>query len=202
MTSPISRRPLGRLAMLLGLGALLVCSGGALAAPAKIPDTPLDLELNEADVKEVFQLLGDVSGRPLALDPCVSGKVDLKLQNAPLPLVFDLLASKLDLRYEDHDGSTTVRCGRAAPTAAEAALDQRVTVETRDTALMTVLDGLAKGAGLAGARSAAFPVDRVTEEPHVTVTLRGVRLSTALAVIADETGAAVRVERDRIVASY
>ena len=45
----------------------------------------------------------EASGRNVVLDDCVHGRVDLKVANAPIPLVFDAIALKLRLVYEERD---------------------------------------------------------------------------------------------------
>jgi hypothetical protein len=47
-----------------------------------LPATPIDLEFRQVDVGTLFRVLADVSKRDVILDPCVTGKVDLKLRRS------------------------------------------------------------------------------------------------------------------------
>ncbi len=169
----------------------------ASAAPAGLPSTPLDLELRAAQVSAVFSLLGEVGHQKVVLDDCVRGKVDLKLENAPLPLVFDVLAAKLRLRYDAIDGGIRVGCAvgnEPAPAPAEGRPEGRISLNERDAPARAVLAKVATAAGLAG-------VDyRATGEPRLTVTLEKVRVSTVLGALADESGLRLRVEGNRLIA--
>jgi hypothetical protein len=158
----------------------------AHAAPAGLSQQRLDLELREVEVKNVFKLLGEVGGRKLQLDPCVTGTVDIKLKNTPVPMVFDALASKLGLVYEDQGGDAGKEDARLAT---------KVSVTVKEAALQSVLEMLASSAKLDG-------VDyRATSRPKVTITLEGVRVSTALAALADGTNLKLGVARGKLVVS-
>lgn len=189
--------------------AVGLTSDSATAAPSALPDRALDIELKQADVKNVFAFLAEASGRKIVLDACVRGSVDLRLKNAPLPLVYDALAMKLRLVYdEDKDpaGKITVRCAAVAADAAPggsvaSAVDpkiaskpgSRVNVTERETSLPDALAHLAVTAKLAG-------VDyRASTRPKVNITLENVRLATAMAALADGAGVTIALERDRIV---
>jgi type II secretory pathway component HofQ len=166
----------------------------ASAAPPGLPAKPLDLELKQVEVENVFRLLAQVSQRSVVLDPCVKGKVDLKLKNTPIPLVYDALALKMRLRYEERDGAIVVGCLGAAEAPADARLEKRISVEQRGASARAVLEVVAKAAGLAGLDF------RAKEEPKVTLLLENTRLVTVLAAIADETGLSISIEGDRLVA--
>jgi hypothetical protein len=185
------------LRVFVALGALLAFglgSDGARAAPAGLPETPLDLELKEASVVHVFRLLGDVAHREVVLDPCVKGGVDLRLQNTPLPLVFDALALKLGLIYETDGDVIKVRCRDAdAASGGGDRLLERVSVVERSQPLPDVLQRLAVTAKLDG-------VDyRASARPTVNVTLESVRLTTAVAALSETTNLAIKVSQKRLV---
>ena len=177
------------LASLLAFG---LTSDAAHAAPQGLPDRPIDLELNGADVKNVFRLLAEVSKRNVVLDPCVHGNVDLRLKNAPLPLVYDALALKLRLVYDEENGAIIVRCATdAGPPNAKVA--SRVSLSEKDSLLPDVLDRLATSAKLEGVEY------RATSRPKVTMQLEGVRVSTALTALADAGNVRISVAKDRLV---
>jgi hypothetical protein len=164
----------------------------AHAAPAGLSQQHLDLELRAADVKNVFKLLADVGGRKVVLDPCVGGTVDIKLKNTPVPMVFDALAAKLGLVYEDQGGDVLVRCAGDAGKE-DARLSARVSVSVKEAALQDVLFVLATAAKLDG-------VDyRASAKPRVTLTVEGVRISTAIAALSDETNLKIGIAAGKLV---
>jgi hypothetical protein len=164
----------------------------AHAAPQGVSPEAIDLDLKDADVKNVFNLLGEVGGRPVVLDPCVHGSVDILLKNMPIPMVFDALAAKLGLVYEEDAGDVLVRCAGDAG-GADVRLSSRVSVAVRDGELTAALDELVAEAKLDGLDY------RASARPKVTVTLERVRLATALAALADETGLKIAVARGKLV---
>ena len=182
---------LGSLAA-LGLDARV--EGSALAAPASLPHQAIDVELKRADVKSVFAMLGELGGKPVTLDPCVHGTVDIRLANTPLPLVYDALALKLGLAYEDRGDGIVVRCAASAASApAPERPDPRVSLAVKGAALADVVDHLTGPAKLAG-------VDyQAATRPRVTMTLENVRLSTLLTALSDATGLRVTIAGDRLV---
>jgi len=184
------RRSLSLSALALALGLATAWSAPvreARAAPQGVSERAIDLDLKDADVENVFALLSDVGGRPVVLDPCVHGAVDIKLTNTPVPMVFDALAAKLGLVYEEDAGDVLVRCG------ADARLSSRVSVEARDGELRATLEKLVAEAKLDG-------IDyRASVQPKVTVSLEHVRLSTAMAALADETGLKIGVARGKVI---
>lgn len=179
-----------RLSTFIALASLALATDAA-AAPAGIPERAVDLDLKEADIGNVFSLLGHISGRTIMLDPCVVGsKVDLRLKNTPLPIVFDALALKLQLVYEDDGAAVNVRCA-----GTNAAPPPRVSLEAENAPLADVATRLAADARLAG-------VDyRATARPEVTVTLKDVRFSTAIVALADAGKVHVSVVKNRLVIS-
>jgi type II secretory pathway component GspD/PulD (secretin) len=180
------------LALAATLASSLASSGAASAAPPGISTKKLDLELRGADVKNVFRLLAEVSGRNVVLDTCVRGTVDLKLANTPVPLVFDALALKMGLLYDEQDGDVLVRCAGDGG-ADDARRLARVSVAVKAVSLPEVATQLAAAAKLDG-------VDyRAKARPNVNVTLENVRLSTAVSVLAETSGLRVMLSRGKIV---
>jgi type II secretory pathway component GspD/PulD (secretin) len=170
-------------------------SDTASGAPLGLPERPMDLELKEADIRAIFKLLGDVSQRELVLDPCVQGKVDVKLTNTPMPLVFDALALKLRLAYEDDGTAIHVRCSGDAVggNGTRSSLDTRVSIEEKDAPLPEIARRLATTAKLSG-------VDyRAKTSPTVTMTLHEIRLSTAVTALGDASGLKLMVSGSRLV---
>lgn len=169
----------------------------AQAAPAGLSERPLDLELKQADVKAVYALLSEVSGRKVDLDPCVRGTVDIRLKNTPIPMVFDALASKLQLFYEDQGSAILVRCAGDAGSA-DPRLATRVNLSLREAPLDAVLDVLVRAGKLDGVEWTLDSTARAAL-PRVTVTVENVRVATALAVLSDASGMRISVARGKIV---
>jgi hypothetical protein len=179
--------------MILALAIAIPFASDAFAAPALANDRKIDIELREVEVKEVFKLLGEISETKVMVDPCVHGKVDIRLKNTPASLVFDALANKLGLVYAETSKGVEVTCrASASPTAPEAA---RVSLVEHATPMPEAVAHLAKEAHLEG-------VDyRATRRPDVSVTLERVKVGTALAVLAETSGLSVRVEKGKVVVS-
>jgi hypothetical protein len=166
----------------------------ARAAPEDGRAQPVDLELKAAPVGEVLKLLGEIGKREIVADPCVRGAVDLKLKNVPIALVYDALAAKLGLVYDDDGRAIHVHCASAGAPAA-AILATRVSLAEDAAPLPAALDHLAATARLDG-------VDyRAKARPGISVKLEGVRLATALAALADATGLRLTVVDRKIVAA-
>lgn len=178
------------LVALAGALACLLTFDTASAAPQDISTRLLDLDLKQADIRNVYRLLSDVAGREISLDACVRGTVDLRLKNTPVPLVLDAIAAKLRLSYEDDSGVLRVHCDDDDAGAVEAL---RVSLTSSGAPLEETLTALAREAKLEG-------VDyRATARPVVELKLQRVRLSTALAVLADESGLRLTVTNRRLV---
>lgn len=82
------------IAMLLGL----------LQQPAEASEsseeTLIDIDVREADVRDVMRLLAEVGGFNLAVDPGVSCAATLKLKQVPAPQVLDLVLRTCGLEQE------------------------------------------------------------------------------------------------------
>ena len=177
-------------ALLTTFALALAPDGSAIAAPPGIKDKKIDIDLKQASIADVFRVLARFSERPIVLDPCVTGELDLRLKNTPIPLVFDALASQMKLVYDDNADNIYVRCQETA--AIHAGWDH-VSLAEADAPLPDVLDRLATSAKLTG-------VDYMTtKRPPVTMTPKDVRLSTAMTALGDSTGLRVRVRNNRLV---
>ena len=105
------------------------------AGPRPSPDMPkaftgqkISLDLQEVDVRNVLRLLADVTGKNLVVEPGVSGKVTLKVDNVPWDQVLELILkiNELDQVMEGN----VIRIATAAKIKAE--LDRkREAVEAR-----------------------------------------------------------------------
>jgi hypothetical protein len=104
------------------LVAILLCataarSDGLRGADLALPDHPVDMNVRQIRASRLFEALAGIAERDVLVDPCVDEKkIDIKLVNAPLPLIFDALASQARLEYRLEGNSIRVRCsGTAAP---------------------------------------------------------------------------------------
>ena len=63
-------------------------------------ETLIDIDVREADVRDVMRLLAEVGGFNLAVDPGVSCKATLKLRQVPWPQVLELVLRTCRLEQE------------------------------------------------------------------------------------------------------
>lgn len=193
------------LAAVLTFAAATLAPDGASAAPTGIPSTMIDLDVKQASVRQVFNLLAQLSKRKITVDPCVTKLIDMRLQKAPLPVVYDVLAMKLDLNYdEEPDDSIIVHCNKPngedngeeddvdIALAKGPSLVTRVSVNATELPLPDVLGQIAA--------SAKMRVDyRAKTKPAVTMSLKDVRLGTAVQAVTESSGIRVAVRGDVLV---
>ena len=170
--------------------ALFLGLAGSSSAQAQT-DRPLDIEVKEADVKMIFSLLAEVRGAPIQLDPCVQGKVDLKLKNTPVSMVLTALGSKLHLTYEERANELYVSCAKDGGVAPPA---RKLAVGVTNASLPVLLEMLAKENALA--------LDyRATKKPSVTLTVENASIGAILGVLADESELSIALKNSKIVVS-
>jgi len=94
------------------------------AGPMPSPDMPkvytgqkISLDLQEVDIRNVLRLLADVTGKNIVVEPGVSGKVTLKVDNVPWDQVLELILkiNELDQVMEGN----VIRIATAAKIKAE-----------------------------------------------------------------------------------
>lgn len=79
--------------------------GAESAAPVKAyQGKPISLDLQDADLTNVLRLLADVSGVNMVVEPDVSGKVTLKVENIPWDQVLDMVLMMNRLGREEVGG--------------------------------------------------------------------------------------------------
>lgn len=149
---------------------------------AGVTAPPIDIEVQRAPIGDVFMLLGDVIGDPIALDPCVGGVIDLILYRVePRTLLLELAAA-LDLEYRRSDaGVLTVGC--AGP-ADDAAID----VELRDVTAAQAVAAVSPGADVLGC-----------DGQRVDLEVRNASRAAVLGALATELGATVAREGGAVV---
>jgi type IV pilus assembly protein PilQ len=80
-----------------------------LAAPAPLKPEPgaetrISIDLKEVEVVDVVRMLSEVGGFQVVLDPGLSCRLTLKLDQVPWPKVLDVALRTCRLAYEDDDG--------------------------------------------------------------------------------------------------
>ncbi len=76
----------------------------ALGYKTEYHGKPISLDLQNADVRNVLRLLADISGMNIVLEPDVSGKVTLKVENVPWDQVLDMVLMMNRLGKEEIGG--------------------------------------------------------------------------------------------------
>ena len=149
--------------------SLSVISVPALAAelPEAFYSKKITVELRQAEVRNMYRLIGDVMATEMRIDACLQQrKLDIKLKNAPVSVVLDVMAAKLDVVHTPQPGGTAilVTCKGTAPTTAEPlapqpglsdvarapaeVLDRRLSLDVKDASLQRVAALLAAAAGV------------------------------------------------------
>lgn len=84
----------------LGIAILFALLQEPKAAPDSSAETLIDIDVREADARDVLRLLAEVGGFNLAVDPGVSCDATLKLKQVPWPQVLDLVLRTCGLEQE------------------------------------------------------------------------------------------------------
>ena len=74
-----------------------LCVTAALA-PRDACGQTLSLDFQQADVRSVLRLLGEIAGLNLVIDPDVSGQIDVRLTDVPWQQAFDVVLTSARLR--------------------------------------------------------------------------------------------------------
>ncbi len=75
---------------------LVLLAGATVSAEPRVQD----MEFKDASVVDVFQVLGDVAGRNVLVDPSVSGTVSFYLQDLSVTEALDLVAKSTGYSYQ------------------------------------------------------------------------------------------------------
>ncbi|HSF41007.1 MAG TPA: hypothetical protein VLT87_14520 [Thermoanaerobaculia bacterium] len=68
-------------------------------------DSAIDLKVKEADARELLKTFGQILGAEVSLDPAITGKVSLELENTPVRQALDTVCLSLGCDWEMSDGS-------------------------------------------------------------------------------------------------
>lgn len=66
-------------------------SGEPVESPKVYTGKPISLDLVDADIKNVIRLIADLTGMNIVVDPDVSGKITLKVEQVPWDQVLDMI---------------------------------------------------------------------------------------------------------------
>jgi hypothetical protein len=110
------------------LSAILLCTtaaaaGGLRGSDLGLPDRRVDFNVRRARAEWLLGALANLAKRDVLVDACAADKlIDLKIANAPLPLVFDALATQAGFEYDLEGKAIRVHCnGSNASPASPAA---------------------------------------------------------------------------------
>jgi len=128
---------------LCSLAAILLCATAARATGLRgselnLVDQPVDLNVRKIEVPTLFEALAKLQHRDILVDECANRKtIDIKVMNAPVPLVFDALAAQAGLEYHLEGNAIRVQCApsnSSSPAPAPAPPPRRrVLADLRDT---------------------------------------------------------------------
>lgn len=149
---------------------------------AGVTAPPIDIELQQAPIGDVFLLMGEIIGEPIALDACVGGAIDLILFNVePRTLLLELAAA-LELEYRRSDaGVLTVGC---TDPGEDAAID----VELRDVTAAQAVAAVSPDAQVEGCSG-----------QRVDLEVRNASRAAVLGALATELGGVVTREGGAVV---
>ena len=71
-----------------------------IGGPKVYKEKPISLDLLDADLKNVLRLIADITGTNIVIEPDVTGKVTLKVEQVPWDQVLDMVLSMNDLGME------------------------------------------------------------------------------------------------------
>lgn len=74
-----------------GGGALTIGPEGMIEQPKVYTGKPISLDLVDADIKNVIRLIADLTGMNIVVDPDVTGKITLKVEQVPWDQVLDMI---------------------------------------------------------------------------------------------------------------
>jgi hypothetical protein len=178
-------------------GALVLVAQVALAAPPGLPDKKLSFDYHQIRVSNLFRVLSEAAGVAVVVDPCAASRsVDLRLTDVPLPLVFDALASRLQLTYVRVGEIIQVECSSSTVVLSlPARASPRVSVDAKAMSVSALVQGVAAQVGARRVEGSGS-LDR-----KVTLHLEQVSLETLSIVLRDTVGVSLVLEGGTLVVS-
>jgi len=85
----------------------------------------ITLEFADAEVRKIFQLLSEVSGKNFVLGDEVTGTISLKLVNVPWTQALDIIVETKGFEYRDENSVIMIRGAGKLKSQMDAAADQR-----------------------------------------------------------------------------
>ena len=83
------------------------------------------LEFADADVRKIFQLLSEVSGKNFVLGDEVTGTISLKLVNVPWTQALDIIVETKGMEYREENGIVMIRGAGKLKSQLDAAAEKR-----------------------------------------------------------------------------
>ncbi len=168
---------------LLSVSTLALAVALGAVAPQLPPGTrnvKVTLHLEDADVANVYRLVGDIGRMSVVLDACLAReKVSLRLKDVPLSMVLDAVDEKVGSTRTLEGGVLVEHCG-GAPRDDDQSLDKRITVRMKS---VKPADALAAVASLVNAGTAG-----VVDAAPITIDVEGVAVREVLATIGKAMG--------------
>jgi hypothetical protein len=127
-----------RVTYLILLVTSFVCAGFASANYSSytcpVGSEHVTLDLKDARVADVFKFMEELAGLEFVLDPCVEGRITLKLENTPLETVLAAMLNSLDLECFMTGNVCEITCRRKieeTPPQAEEFKNSRIRMNVR-----------------------------------------------------------------------
>lgn len=165
----------------------------AVAVRADAADQIINMELKDADIRDVLIALGRQVGANIVADPALQGKVTMHLENVPFAVALDALVNPYGYVVERSDGLFHIKKKEAeSAIRAELGPTGALSLRARQAGLRDVLQEIARVAGIS-------IVPRPGVDGIVTIDLTGVELTQGLRMLAANFGYEVRQETGVLV---
>lgn len=156
-------------------------------------DQIINVELKDADIRDVLIALGRQVGANIVTEPTLQGKVTMHLESVPFVVALDALVNPYGYEVERDDGLFLIKKKEADPAIkAEMGPTGLLSLRARQAGLRDVLQEVARVAGIS-------IVPRPGIDGLVTIDLSGVELTQGLRMLAANYGYEVRQETGVLV---
>ena len=147
-------------------GPLAAQEIGPAAGAKKYTGSPISLDFKDGDLQDIFRLFADISGLNVVVNPGVSGKVTLKLNEVPWDQALDLILKTNGLGYTLEDN--VIRIARLSDLQKE---EQEKRKLSEEKALAGELRVERKRLSYAKAATLEPTIKKVALSPRGTITL-------------------------------
>ncbi len=161
------------------LTAAVSTSAYLLLSRPTFPADGATLSLQRATPQEIFAALSEQTGQRIEPPPCLEDlKIDLDVQNAPLSIVVELVAEKLDLVVKSRGTKIVLDCKTEGHRQLADLSNVRISLNFEDAPIETVLQEVNMQLGLEG-------VDYHGPKVQVSIRLTEVRFKLVQQVLLD-----------------